>query len=204
MTMSRQQQQVMNDLLIEAVRRKDVAQAKLYVRKGADVNQTLHVQEKLVFGSSISFGTTQAPLIHMAADDNCFDAQMIDFLIGAGADINAKSGTGNTPLMLAVKAGNAYRVKFYLDRDADPLATNNKGEMVLQEAQRLSNALERRQEIINALLAKIDDQNAAAPAQAVQANKRDVTAPQGKIDVMKPVIIGRKPKPPGNAGGFDL
>lgn len=202
--MSNQQQQVMNDLLIEAVRGKDVTQAKLYVQKGADVNQTLHVQEKIVSGSSVSYNSTSAPLIHMATGDNYFNEQMIDFLISAGAHIDAKSGTGNTPLMLAVKAGNAYRAKFYLNRGADPLATNQKGEMVLQEAQRLSNTVEKRQEIINALLAKLEDQNPAAPAQAMQANKQDVTVPQGKIDVMKPVSIGRKPKPSGNAGGFEL
>jgi ankyrin repeat protein len=202
--MSNQQQQVMNDLLLEAVRGKDVTQAKLYVQKGANANQTLSVREKTVSGNSISYNGTTAPLIHLATSDNYFNEQMIDFLISAGADIDAKSGTGNTPLMLAVKDGNAYRVKFYLNRGADPLASNQKGEMVLQEAQRLSNTVEKRQEIINALLAKTADQSTAATAQAVQDNKQDVTVPQGKIDVMKPVSIGRKTKPAGGGNSFEL
>lgn len=200
--MSNQQQQVMNDLLVEAVRGKDVTQAKLYVQKGANVNQTLDdVQEKI---SSVSYNSTTAPLIHLATSDNYFNEQMIDFLISAGADIDAKSGTGNTPLMLAVKAGNAYRVKFYLNRGADPLAVNQKGEMVLREAQFLSKADDKRQEIINALLAKTDDQSTATTAQTVQDNKQDVTVPQGKIDVMKPVSIGRKTKPTGGGNSFEL
>jgi ankyrin repeat protein len=202
--MSNQQQQVMNDLLVEAVQSRDVTQAKLYVQKGANVNQRLSVREKTVSGNNISYDRTTAPLIHMATGDNYFNEQMIDFLISAGADIDAKSGNGNTPLMLAVKDGNAYRTKFYLNRGADPLATNQKGEMVLQEAQRLSNAVEKRQEIINVLLAKIDDQSAITPAQAIQDNKQDVTVPQGKIDVMKPVSIGRKTKPAGGGNSFEL
>ncbi len=199
--MSSQQQQVMNDLLVEAVRGKDVTQAKLYVQKGANVNQTLNVQEKI---SNVSYNSTTAPLIHLATSDDYFNEQMIDFLISAGADIDAKSGTGNTPLMLAVKAGNAYRVKFYLNRGADPLAVNQKGEMVLREAQFLSKADDKRQEIINALLAKTDDQSTATTAQTVQDNKQDVTVPQGKIDVMKPVSIGRKTKPAGGGNSFEL
>lgn len=204
MAMSKQQQQVMNDLLIEAVQRRDVAQAKLYLQKGADVNLKLNVSEPTFIGNVTSYSTVSAPLIHLAAADRYFQAEMVDLLLGAGADINAKSSTGNTPLMLAVQAANAGRVKFYLARGADPLATNQAGQMVLQEAQRLPQAQEKRQEIINALLSKIDDQNSATSAQSLQTNKQDVTVPQGKIEVMKPVTIGQKPKPSGNTGGFNL
>lgn len=205
--MSTQQQQVMNDLLIEAVRAKDVTQAALYVQKGADVQVKLRITEFISTPSgSSSSSTVDGSLMHIAGGGNDLDEPMVEFLLKSGVDINTKNGNGNTVLMLAVKRGNAYRAKYFLRRGADPLALNNKGEMVLQEAQRLPNSHNTRIEIINALLEKTADQQPQANAQAVQENKQDVTAPQGKIDVMKPVSIGRKPKATGggNNGGFEL
>jgi len=203
--MSNQQQQVMNDLLVEAVRSKDVAQATLYVQKGADVKIRVNMTEWISTpGGSSSSSTVSAPLLHLACSGNQLDEQMAAFLLKAGVDIDAKSSSGNTVLMLAVKSGSAYRTKFFLGKGADPLAVNAKGEMVLQEAQRLPANHERRLEIINALLEKTTDQKPNnTAAQAVQDNKQDVTVPQGKIDVMKPVSIGRKPKASGS-GGFEL
>lgn len=203
--MSNQQQQVMNDLLIEAVRGKNVTQASLYVQKGADVQVKINMTEYISTPSgSNSSSSVEASLLHIAAGGSDLDEPMVDFLLKAGVDIDSKNSKGNTVLMLAVKRGNAYRAKYFLNKGADPLAVNAKGEMVLQEAQRLPASHDKRLDIINALLAKTADQSPNAAAQAVQDNKQDVTVPQGKIDVMKPVSIGRKPKGPGNGNAFEL
>lgn len=203
--MSTQQQQVMNDLLIEAVRGKDVTQAALYVQKGADAQVKVRMTEYVSTpGGSSSSSTVEASLLHVAASGSSLDEPMVEFLLKSGVDINVKNGNGNTVLMHAVKSGNAYRAKYFLRKGADPLAVNAKGEMVLQEAQRLPNSCDKRIEIINELLARTEDQQPASTATQMQDNKQDVTVPQGKIDVMKPVSIGRKPKATGNGSGFEL
>lgn len=203
------QQTVLDDLLIEAVRAKDVTQAKLYVQKGANVNVALTVQERIstpAGGSTTSSGVS--PLIHLAAHPNYYSSSMLNFLLSQGVDIDAKNFNGNTPLMLAVKSGTLYKIKYFLDNGADPLATNKSGEMVLQEAQRLPTSFQDRQDIINALLAKMDD-NTPSTSQTqnnIQANKQSITgqaAKPGKIEIMKPITIGRKTNP-GNTGGFQL
>lgn len=203
------QQKVLDDLLAEAVRAKDVTQAKLYVQKGANVNVAFTVQERIsspAGGSSTSSGVS--PLIHLAAHPNYYSSSMLSFLLSKGADVDAKNFNGNTPLMLAVKSGTLYKVKYFLDNGADPLATNKSGEMVLQEAQRLPASFEERKDLINALLAKMDDSapSTSATQNNLQANKQSITGQAekpGKIEIMKPVTIGRKTKP-GNTGGFQL
>lgn len=203
------QQKVLDDLLIEAVRAKDVTQATLYVQKGADVNVVLEVQERIITPNGSSYTSAGAsPLVHLAAHPNYYSTAMLNFLMSKGADIDAKNFKGNTPLMLAVKAGTLYKIKYFLDSGADPLSTNAAGEMVLQEAQKLPSTYQDRQNVINALLAKMDDSqaNTAATQNNIQANKQSITEPAekpGKIDIMKPVTIGRKNKP-GNTGGFQL
>ena len=205
MPMSTQQQQVMNDLLIEAVRGKDVTQAALYVQKGADAQVKVNMTEYISTPSgSSSSSSVEASLLHLTVSGGSMDEPMIDFLLKAGVDIDSKNSNGNTLLMLAVKTGNAYRAKYFLRKGADPLAVNAKGEMVLQQAQRLPASHEKRIEIINALLAKTEDRQPTSTAAQIQDNKQEVTVPQGKIDVMKPVSIGRKPQTPGSGNGFEL
>ena len=107
------QQKVLDDLLIEAVRAKDVTQAKLYVQKGADVNVVLDVQEYISTPGGSSYTKTgAAPLVHLAAHPSYYSGVMLSFLKSQGADIDAKNFKGNTPLMLAVKSGTLYKIKY--------------------------------------------------------------------------------------------
>ncbi len=58
-------------------------------------------------------------------------AVFLDILIEQGADVEAKTSIGNTPLMLAAAADNKKLVKILIANGADLNATNNKGENAL-------------------------------------------------------------------------
>ena len=200
---SSQQQRVMDDLLIEAVRAKDLQQAKLYVQKGANARVELNMQETIATpsgGYATSVG--RAPLFHLAFSRGVYSEAMLTFLLSCGVDVDAKNHNGNTALMLAVKCGEQGKADFLLSKGADPLSTNMSNDMVLDEARKLPESCPARMPIIKALLAKIDD-SATAPGASVQNNApaEKTPAPQGEIKIMKPVTIGQKAK--GN-GGFRL
>lgn len=200
---SSQQQRVMDDLLIEAVRAKDLQQAKLYVQKGANARVELNVQETIATpsgGYATSVG--RAPLFHLAFSRGVYSEAMLTFLLSCGVGVDAKNHNGNTALMLAVKCGEQGKADFLLSKGADPLSTNMSNDMVLDEARKLPESCPARMPIIKALLAKIDD-SATAPGASVQNNApaEKTPAPQGEIKIMKPVTIGQKAK--GN-GGFRL
>lgn len=200
---SSQQQRVMDDLLIEAVRAKDLQQAKLYVQKGANARVELNMHETIATpsgGYATSVG--RAPLFHLAFSRGVYSEAMLTFLLSCGVDVDAKNHNGNTALMLAVKCGEQGKADFLLSKGADPLSTNMSNDMVLDEARKLPESCPARMPIIKALLAKIDD-SATAPGASVQNNApaEKTPAPQGEIKIMKPVTIGQKAK--GN-GGFRL
>jgi hypothetical protein len=66
-----------------------------------------------------------APL-HWAAENG--HIHIIELLLGAGADINAKNKDGNTPLHYAALTCKVETVELLLKRGADPTAKNVKGE----------------------------------------------------------------------------
>ncbi len=77
-----------------------------------------------------------APL-HIAVEEN--QSETVRFLIAAGADVNAKTGTGlavwnRTPLHLAAFGGHATITKILLDSGADPNAKSSVGNTPLHRA----------------------------------------------------------------------
>jgi ankyrin repeat protein len=63
------------------------------------------------------------------------DYGKVHLLVEHGADVNVRSGLGNTALILAARATNSHRtVDFLLSRGADARATNNSGATALMAA----------------------------------------------------------------------
>jgi len=58
-------------------------------------------------------------------------------LIACGAEVNAKDGLGDTPVILAAKHGDAKTVSILLDYGADPAARDKRGETAMSVAVRL-------------------------------------------------------------------
>lgn len=209
-----QQQETLNNLLIEAVRKRDLAQAKLYVQKGADPNcrvNNIEVHERTSLTSSRSF-LASGPVLHLAGcvgqfngAQNGFSSEMTDFLISAGARIDDKNDAGNTMLMVGVKAYAPSMVNYWLRKGASPLATDARGVMVIKRASEIDQNSSARLTIINALMAKMPD---AGPKNSVSVAAESPAAParaQEDIQVMKPPsILRRGGAKPGGKGGFKL
>lgn len=62
-----------------------------------------------------------------AISTNSYDMDIIRRLLQVGVNINAVSGTGLTPLMIATRSGHLDVVRELLKHDADFLATTNEG-----------------------------------------------------------------------------
>ena len=212
-----QQQEIMNNLLIEAVRNRDVTQAKLYVQKGADPNcsaNNIPVQERSSISHSFS-RSASGPVLHLAGCTGAFNSggafsrDMTDFLIGAGAKVDAKNSDGNTMLMVAVKSYSSDMVKYWLGKGASPLESDARGNMVIKLASDIDANSSSRQAIINALMAKIPDTSAEnAPVATSASVSAPAAAPAATQDiaVMKPaaVVSRRTPGKPRSGGGFTL
>ncbi|MEQ5871817.1 ankyrin repeat domain-containing protein [Sagittula sp. NFXS13] len=86
------------------------------------------------------FDKRQSSLHHMAsigegwgADDN-ERIQSIEYLIAAGADVDARDAIGGTPLKIASFMNNAEAVRTLLEAGADPNLKNQWGETPLHSA----------------------------------------------------------------------
>lgn len=72
-------------------------------------------------GASVNRPGQWAPLHYAAASGSLKAVQM---LLDAGADINAKSANGTTPLMMAARENKAEVARYLLQKGADPSVVN--------------------------------------------------------------------------------
>ena len=105
--------------LVDAAKAGDAAAVRAAIQKKADVNETA------------SDGSTA---LHWAVHRDALD--VVDLLLGAGANPKAANRYGVTPLSLAATNGNARIVERLLRGGADPNAALPGGETVLMTAAR--------------------------------------------------------------------
>lgn len=204
MTLDSKQQSILDNLLLEAVQNKDLARAKTYVAKGANVHVAVDTTQTIWRDGMTYRSSGTAPLYHHLYE-SCFSYEMSDFFLSQGVSVEVKNFNGNTPLMLAVKGSQASLVKYYLSKGANPLATNKAGEIVLEEARKLPSSSSARQGIIDALVdalaAPPKPEPAQAPVPAPETPKADEVETARDIQPLKPIEFAALRKP---AGGFNL
>jgi hypothetical protein len=197
-TLDAKQQATMDGLLQEAVANEDIARVKIYVSKGANVHVPVRTDQTIrMSGTYQSSGT--APLYHKMLEDS-FNYPVSDFFFDQGVAVDVRNFKGNTPLMLSVKNGNFDRVKYFLSKGADPLAANDEGEIVLDEARKLrAYDCNDRQAIIDALVAAM---GSPVPAKPAAPEKPAAEVETGHdIQTLKPIEFAPRKKA---GGGFHL
>lgn len=113
--------------LFEAIERRDLDMCGAALERGADVNA--HDARSLLFDGD-------TPL-HAAADS----PPLLALLLENGADVNATSASGWTPLMRACNCGNTQSAILLLEAGADPNATNDEGYTALDRVSRNNTSL---------------------------------------------------------------
>lgn len=102
----------------EAALKGDIGQLQNYVDKGGDIEE--RSDKNWVSGLYHYAGKTP---LHMAVEGNQPDA--VRYLLGKGADIEAKTSQGETPLLLSAKAGNMTLFDLLLRQGADRFTVDN-------------------------------------------------------------------------------
>jgi ankyrin repeat protein len=185
-TLDAAQQKVMDSLLIEAVDNRDLPRMKIYTSKGANVNLSAEFNERVNMNGAYS-SRGLGPLYHYMLE-NSFTTAISDFFFEQGVKVDVKNFNGNTPLMLAVKNGSLPNVRYFLSKGADPMATNKRGDMVLEEARKLQTYhCSDRQNIIDALVQAIDSPAEVKPAPAAKPAADAET--QHDIQTLKPLEL---------------
>ncbi len=122
---------------------------ELFVSRGADVNKTNNVGEQAILhaawkgrleavkwlldhGAKLERAPREWTPLHYAAFSG--HTEVVDLLVGRGADINARSTNGSTPLMMAVYEGREAMVSQLLHLGADRSLRNDYDEGALEWA----------------------------------------------------------------------
>jgi ankyrin repeat protein len=122
--------------LIHAAGLRNLTAVKLLLEKGADVNAS-HKRDIPVKNGLIALSYFTAL---MTAPET--SPEILEVLLNAGANVNAKDIRGMTPLMLAVAcdAPDPRIVKMLLDRGADQSVKSGNGELALDWARKFNHA----------------------------------------------------------------
>jgi uncharacterized protein len=123
----------------DAAMAKDVTTVRALLKQGADVNAAqgdgmtalhwaasngdLGLAQMLMYAGANLRATTRlngySPLFLASREGQ---SSVVEALLKAGAEADARSSTGSTPLMLAAASGNVEAVRLLLDARADPTA----------------------------------------------------------------------------------
>lgn len=109
------------EVLIKAIDKKDLPAIQWAVEHGADVQGRVRSSDDVM-------NTT----LHLAA--NSFREDIMDYLLKAGVNIDARNSAGETVLHLAARQTDSKKTDYLLKKGADPLATTYAGVSVLDEA----------------------------------------------------------------------
>ena len=120
--------------LMWAAGHSNLAAVKLLLDKGADVN-AVHTREIPVKNGVIALSRVTALMVAPRSSPEVMEA-----LLKAGADVNARDVRGMTPLMFAVAsdAPDPSIVKLFLDRGADLTVKGKDGETALDWARKFN------------------------------------------------------------------
>lgn len=108
------------EIMFAGIDRKNPEMVSWAVERGADVH-----------GRRLKNGVMMSAL-HCVSDS--FHEDIAKFFIGKGVAVDVKNSTGDTPLIMAAKAGDLKRAEFFLKNGADPLALNHAGFSAVDEA----------------------------------------------------------------------
>jgi ankyrin repeat protein len=140
--------------LLMAVQYNNMELVQLLLDAGADVNATTVNGQTTLMRASLSANPALFRILlekgvdvnaktdkgltalHQAANAYIPKPEIVEMLLGANADPNAKTtDTGATPLMNAAENGHIEVVRMLLSAGADPSATNNEGQTAVQLAE---------------------------------------------------------------------
>jgi len=168
---------------------------KLLIDKGSDV----HALDKY----------NSTPLRIAASNANSLEnierfKQVAEHLLDAGADINASSAAGNTPLHSIVKLGSVELVKWMLEKQADPWKRNHEGISPFDNA--------KNEEIRKVLLenskGRPENATAGAPQQtgkpANQASPNQSSSAKNDEDTMAEIFTKKNWQPDDDAPNCSL
>ena len=109
------------EVLIKALDKKDLPAIQWAVEHGADVQARVRSSDDVM-------NTT----LHLAF--NSFREDIMDYILKAGVNIDARNSAGETVLHLAARQTDARKAEYLLKNGADPLAVTYAGVSVLDEA----------------------------------------------------------------------
>jgi uncharacterized protein len=127
---------------------------RLFISRGADINLSNANGETAIVlaawrgnleavkwlverGARINAGERQWSALHYAVFGG--HEAVVDYLIGLGADINARSTNGSSVLMLAIYEGRQALARKLIEKGADPAPKNDWGDGALEWAMRGNN-----------------------------------------------------------------
>ena len=127
---------------------------ELFLQRGADVHRTNRFGETALMlaawknrqdavrwlldhGAQPNRNQREWTALHYAAFGG--QAELVDTLLAAGADVNARSTNGSTVVMMAAREGHADLAKRLLDAGANPALKNDYGEDAVAWAMRQGN-----------------------------------------------------------------